>query len=104
MQCIEYMYKGKQIYRKGKEKKKIFRISAGVFPRHACFKTIPKMAAVLDTPLKSLSLKLFAPPPTHTHSNAFRSSFKTLHTHHKKKMQILCLLIGEKYVPSCHIP
>lgn len=105
MQCIEYMYKGKQIYRKGKEKKKIFRISAGVFPRHACFKTIPKMAAVLDTPLEKLITQAVCPPPPpHTHSNAFRSSFKTLHTHHRKKMQILCLLIGEKYVSSCHIP
>lgn len=43
MQCIEY---GKKIF------KKIFKISAGVFPRHACFKTTLKMAAALDTPLE----------------------------------------------------
>lgn len=61
------MYKGKQIYKKGKEKKKMFRISAGVFPRHACFKTIPKMAAVLDTPLEKLITQSVC-PPTHTHT------------------------------------
>lgn len=55
------MYKGKQIYKKGKEKKKIFRISAGVFPRHAFFKTIPKMAAVLDTPLEKLITQAVCP-------------------------------------------
>lgn len=66
MQCIEYMYKGKQIYRKGKEKKKIFRISAGVFPRNACFKTIPKMAAVLDIPLEKIITQAAPPPHTHT--------------------------------------
>lgn len=84
------MYKGKQIYKKGKEKKKIFRISAGVFPRHACFKTIPKMAAVLDTPLEKLITQAVCPPPPPHHHTHTQTLLEVLLKHYTLTIKRKC--------------